>query len=132
MAEAQLAAQELVIGVLQPARAQHLVRQVVHVLQDEEARHQPGREARLARTRRADAGKAPIEKNPQSISRANRTSGSPRSMIASSAGRNRSFWRSSRGFATASPNADDPLPNRRRDRSWLGRPATESRRALPE
>src|SRR6516225_1426066 len=33
-------------------------------------------------------------------------------MIASSAGRNRSFWRSSRGLATASPNADDPPPNR--------------------
>ena len=33
-------------------------------------------------------------------------------MISSSAGRNRFFWRSSRGFATASPNADDPPPNR--------------------
>src|SRR6516225_5133917 len=33
-------------------------------------------------------------------------------MIASSGGRNRSFWRSSRGLATASPNADDPPPNR--------------------
>src|SRR6516164_1287079 len=33
-------------------------------------------------------------------------------MIASSAGRNRSFWRSSRGLATASPNADDPPPHR--------------------
>src|SRR6516162_4831450 len=31
-------------------------------------------------------------------------------MIASSAGRNR--WRSSRGLATASPNADDPPPHR--------------------
>jgi hypothetical protein len=31
VAEAQLAAEELVIGVLQPARTQHLVRQVVHV-----------------------------------------------------------------------------------------------------
>src|SRR5215831_4970975 len=33
-------------------------------------------------------------------------------MISSNAGRNRSFWRSSRGLATASPNADDPPPNR--------------------
>ena len=34
--EAQFAAEKLVIRVLQPARAQHLVRQVVHVLQDEQ------------------------------------------------------------------------------------------------
>src|SRR4030088_1909456 len=34
--EAQFAAEELVIRVLQPARAQDLVRQVVHVLQDEQ------------------------------------------------------------------------------------------------
>ena len=69
MAEAQLAAEELVIGVLQPARAQHLVRQVVHVLQDQQPGHQPGRQARLARTRRADAGKAPIEKPPIDLAR---------------------------------------------------------------
>jgi hypothetical protein len=35
VAETQFAAEELVIRVLQPARAQNLVRQVVHVLQDE-------------------------------------------------------------------------------------------------
>src|SRR5215472_3348314 len=35
-------------------------------------------------------------------------------MISSNAGRNRSFWRSSRGLATASPNADDPPPNRKK------------------
>jgi hypothetical protein len=64
VAEAQLAAEELVIRVLQPARAQHLVRQIVHVLQHEQSRHQPGRQAGLARTGRTDTGKAPIEKPP--------------------------------------------------------------------
>ena len=44
VAEAQFAAEELVIRVLQPARAQNLVRQVVHVLQDEQTRHQPRRQ----------------------------------------------------------------------------------------
>jgi hypothetical protein len=86
----QLATEELVIQVLQPTRAQRLIRQVLHVLQDEQPRHQPGRQPGLAQAWRADAGKAPIEK-PPSISRASRTSGWPRSMIASSAGRNKSF-----------------------------------------
>ena len=49
VAEALLAAEELVIRVLDPARAQHLVGQVVHVLQDEEPGHQPRRQRRLAR-----------------------------------------------------------------------------------
>jgi len=64
VAEAQLAAEELIIRVLQPAPAQRLVRQVVHVLQDKQPRHQPGRQAGLARTWRADAGKASVEKPP--------------------------------------------------------------------
>jgi hypothetical protein len=41
--EAQFAAEELVIRVLQPARAQDLVGQVVHVLQDEQPGHQSRR-----------------------------------------------------------------------------------------
>jgi hypothetical protein len=40
--------------VLQPARAQHLVRQVVHVLQDEQPGNQPRRQRRLTSTWRAD------------------------------------------------------------------------------
>jgi hypothetical protein len=60
--EAQLPVEELIIGFLQPARTQHLVRQIVHVLQGEQPLHQAGRQARLAPTGRADAGKAPIEK----------------------------------------------------------------------
>jgi hypothetical protein len=69
VAEAQLTAKELVIRVLQPARAQHFVRQIVHVLQDKQPRHQTGRQAGLARTRRADAGKALIEKPPIDLTR---------------------------------------------------------------
>jgi hypothetical protein len=64
VAEAQLAAEELVVRVLQPARAQNLVRQVVHVLQDEQPRYQPRRQRRLSRTRCANAGKPPVEKPP--------------------------------------------------------------------
>jgi hypothetical protein len=69
MAEAQFAAEELVIRVLQPARAQHFVRQVVHVLENEQPRHQPCRQPGLPRTWRAHAGKALIEKPPIDLAR---------------------------------------------------------------
>ena len=39
--EALLAAEVLVIRILDSARAQHLVRQIVHVLEDQQTRHQP-------------------------------------------------------------------------------------------
>src|SRR5262250_3887883 len=64
MAEELLAAEVLVIGVLHPARAQHLVRQRMHVLEDEETGDQPGRQRRLAGARRADRGEAPFQKAP--------------------------------------------------------------------
>src|SRR5215472_4837995 len=48
--EAHLTAEELVIRVLQPTRTQHLVGQVVHVLEDEQSRYQAGRKRRLAWT----------------------------------------------------------------------------------
>ena len=64
VAEAQLAAEELVIRVLDPARAQHLVREVVHVLQDEEPGHQPRRQGRLARPGVIYRAEAPAEKSP--------------------------------------------------------------------
>jgi hypothetical protein len=90
VAEVQFTAEELVIRVLQPARAQNLVRQIVHVLQDEQPRHQPGRQAGLPGPAAHMLAKRP-SRNPQSISRASRTSGWPRSMMAPSAGRSRSF-----------------------------------------
>lgn len=64
VAEAQLTAEELEIRVLDPPRTQHLVRQIVHVLEDEEPGHQPRRQARLARSGRAYRAKAPVEKVP--------------------------------------------------------------------
>jgi hypothetical protein len=67
--ETQFAAEELIIRVLQPARAQNLVRQVVHVLQDEQPRYQPRRQRRLPHTRRADAGKPAVEKPPIDLAR---------------------------------------------------------------
>jgi len=67
--EAQFPAEELVIRVLQPARAQHFVRQIVHVLQDQQPRHQSGRQSRLSLARRAYAGKAPVEKTPIDLPR---------------------------------------------------------------
>jgi len=64
MTEAQLAAEELEIRILDPPRTENLIRQVVHVLEDEEARHQPGRQAGLTRARLAHRAKAPVEKLP--------------------------------------------------------------------
>jgi hypothetical protein len=46
--EHHLAAEELEIRVLDPACAQRLVGDVVHVLQDQKPDHQPGRQRRLA------------------------------------------------------------------------------------
>jgi len=45
--EHRLAAEELEIRVLHPARAQHLVGQIVHVLEDQEPGDQPRRQWRL-------------------------------------------------------------------------------------
>jgi hypothetical protein len=65
VAEAQRAAEVvLVIGILEPARAQRLVREVVHVLQDEEPGHEPRQQTGMARPRRTDRSKALIEKAP--------------------------------------------------------------------
>jgi hypothetical protein len=45
--EELLAAEKLIVGVLQPAVAQALVGEIVHVLEDRKPRHQPGRQRRL-------------------------------------------------------------------------------------
>ena len=44
-----LAAEQLIIGVLDPALAQNLVGKVVHVLEDRKARHQTRRQGRMPR-----------------------------------------------------------------------------------
>jgi hypothetical protein len=69
VAEALLAAEELIVGVLQPARAQGLVRQIVHVLEDQEPGHQPRRQRRPARARPAHRTEAPVQKAPVDLPR---------------------------------------------------------------
>lgn len=56
--------QKLVIRVLDPALAQHLIGEVVHVLEDEQTRHQAHRQGPLARTRLVDGTPAPLQKSP--------------------------------------------------------------------
>src|SRR5580698_4068929 len=50
--EELLAAEQLVIGVLNPARTKILVGEIVHGLEDREPRHQPRRQRRMATTTR--------------------------------------------------------------------------------
>ena len=52
------------VRVLDPARAQVLVRQVVHRLEDRQARHQPRRQRRMARLVRIDRSEPLLEKPP--------------------------------------------------------------------
>ena len=64
MAEELLAAEQLVIRVLDPALAQHLVREVVHVLEDRQPRHQPRRQRRAAGRIRIDGSELLLEEAP--------------------------------------------------------------------
>lgn len=93
VAEAQLATEVLVVRVLEPARAQRFVREVVHVLQDEQSGDEPRRQAGLAWPHFAYRGKAPLQKAPVDLAR------QPRQRVLEidyrierpSAGRSRSF-----------------------------------------
>jgi len=69
MLEALLAAEELIIGVLDPARAQRLVRQIVHVLEDQQPGHQPRRQRRLTGPGPARRAETAIEKIPVDLLR---------------------------------------------------------------
>ena len=80
MLETLLTAEVLVIGVFQPARAQHLIGQVLYVLQDEQPGHQQRRRGGCPGLASHTEPKRPSKKS-QSISCANRTHGGPRSMI---------------------------------------------------
>jgi hypothetical protein len=62
--EKLLAAEQLVIGVLDPARAQILVGEIVHVLEDRKPRHQSRRQRRLAGLVRIDRAESSLEKAP--------------------------------------------------------------------
>jgi hypothetical protein len=82
-------------------------RQVVHVLQNREPRHQPRHEQRSAGPALIDRPETSLE-NAQSIFPVGTTSGWPSSMIWSSRARNRSrcpVSRRSRGFISKPPNA---------------------------
>ena len=67
--EALLAAEELVVGVLKPARAQRLVRQIVHVLEDQQPSHQPARQRRLSAAGAAHRAETTVEKAPVDLPR---------------------------------------------------------------
>jgi hypothetical protein len=62
--EELLAAEQLEIRVLEPALAQHLVGDIVQVLEDRQARHQPRRQGRLTGTVAVDRPAALFEKAP--------------------------------------------------------------------
>jgi hypothetical protein len=61
---ALLAAEELVIGALDPARAKILVGEIVHVLEDRKRGHQPRRQRRVSGLVRIDRAEPPLEKAP--------------------------------------------------------------------
>jgi hypothetical protein len=62
--EELLAAEQLEIRVLDPPLAQRLVGQVVHVLEDRQARHQPRRQRRMAGLVRIDRAELLFQKAP--------------------------------------------------------------------
>ena len=59
-----LAAKQLIVWVFEPARAKRLVGEVVHVLEDREASHQPRRQRRMARRIGIDGAELLFEKAP--------------------------------------------------------------------
>jgi hypothetical protein len=81
--EELLAAEVLVIGVFHPALAQHLVGEVIRVLEDGQPRHQSRRQRRLAGAVRVDLAEAPLQasRKPQSTVRPSDASGCFMSMI---------------------------------------------------
>jgi hypothetical protein len=62
--EELLAAEQLEVGVLEPALAQRLVGEVVQMLEDREPGHQPGRQGRPAGILVVDLAKALLEEAP--------------------------------------------------------------------
>ena len=64
MLEELLAAKILVIRILDPTLAQNLVREIVRVLQNRQARHQAGRQRRLAGAVRINRPEPLFQKTP--------------------------------------------------------------------
>jgi hypothetical protein len=69
VAEKRFAAEQLVIRVLQPALAQLLVGEVAHVLEDGQARHQPGGQRGLAGTITIDRIQTLLNESPVDVLR---------------------------------------------------------------
>jgi hypothetical protein len=64
VAEELLAAEQLIVRVLEKARAKLFIGQIVRVLEDRQARHEPRRQRRLARLVRIDRAEPRLEKAP--------------------------------------------------------------------
>ena len=64
MLEELLAAEQLVVGILNPARAQILVGQTMHRLEDRKPRHQPRRQRRMSDLIGIDRAEPPLEEAP--------------------------------------------------------------------
>src|SRR5450432_1027243 len=62
--EELLAAEQLIIRVLDPALAQNFVGEVVHMLEDRQTRHKPRRQGRMARSVRIDRAEPLLQKAP--------------------------------------------------------------------
>src|SRR5262249_19220608 len=121
----------LEIRVLHPSLARRLVGEVVHMLENEQPGHQPRRQRRVpAGPTRHTELKRPARKS-QSISPARRTSGWRRLMICSRSGRNRSSWRSSRGWLIGLPR-QRISPSKESRTTQIGNPKPqENRHAHP-
>jgi hypothetical protein len=66
--EHMLAAEILKVGVLDPAGAERFVAQRMHVLEDEQTRHQTDRQRRLAVAGRVNLAQPPVEEAPVDLS----------------------------------------------------------------
>src|ERR1700678_3879227 len=100
MPEHRFSAEKLEIRILYPPVAQRLVREIVHVLENEQPGHQPCWQRRLAWTEATHRTERFARKS-QLISAAGRTRGETRVVIASRDVRNKSSCRSSRGWLKA-------------------------------
>src|SRR5262249_1758721 len=104
--EHHLPTEVLEIRVLHPSLAQRLVGEVVHMLENEQPGHQPRRQRRLPASRPTPTGlpaRSSAARKCHSGAPASRTSGWRKLMISSRGGRNRSSWRSSRGWLIGLP-----------------------------
>ena len=143
MLEELLPAEELEIGILDPAVTQRLIAQVVHVLEKRQACHQPRRQRRAAGAIRIDRSELHLQKPPidrarklhqcmrqinDPISAASGTDPAPRSLVAPAAA-SLTLPRSSRGQGiTASDSKESqkqfckktaaPPPNSGKNHHW--------------